>query len=44
MVSDLLDLSRLASPAERFEPEELDVGRLLDDLSAGSDRVRRELC
>jgi two-component system phosphate regulon sensor histidine kinase PhoR len=32
MVSDLLDLSRLASPAERFEPEELDVGRLLDDL------------
>ncbi len=32
MVSDLLDLSRLASPAERFEPEELNVGRLLDDL------------
>ena len=32
MVSDLLDLSRLASPAERFEPEELDVGRLIDDL------------
>lgn len=32
MVADLLDLSRLESPAERFEPEEIDVKRFLQDL------------
>ncbi len=32
MVADLLDLSRLESPAERFEPEEVDLHRLLTEL------------
>jgi two-component system phosphate regulon sensor histidine kinase PhoR len=34
MVADLLDLSRLEMPAERFEPEPVDLRRFLDDLHA----------
>lgn len=34
MVADLLDLSRLESPAERFEPERLEIRRLVQDLQA----------
>jgi signal transduction histidine kinase len=32
MVADLLDLSRLETPSERFEPEELELTRMLQDL------------
>lgn len=34
MVADLLDLSRLESPAERFEPERIEIRRLVQDLQA----------
>jgi two-component system phosphate regulon sensor histidine kinase PhoR len=34
MISDLLDLSRLESPTARFEPQELNIQRELDELHA----------
>ncbi len=32
MVADLLDLSRIETPSERFEPEDVELKRLLEDL------------
>ncbi len=32
LVSDLLDLARVESPAARFEPRPIDLGELVDDL------------
>ncbi len=32
MVADLLDLSRIESPTERFEPEDLEIRKMLQDL------------
>lgn len=43
MVADLLDLSRLETPTERFDPEPIDLRRLLDDIHARfAERLERK--
>lgn len=43
MVADLLDLSRIESPTERFEVEEIEIRRLLGDLEGRfADAVERK--
>ncbi len=43
MVGDLLDLSRVETPSERFEPEEVDVRRLAADVHARfAERIERK--